>query len=88
MSFHKNGRKAWKHEITGPDGNCMLFGVNIFDCEWSDTGEKVMVTDPQYHHMYSFSVYTVDINGSVKRFAAGEFSNCVWGFYLNVAGGQ
>ena len=25
-------------------------------------------------------------NGQIHRFAAGEFSNCVWGFYLEKDG--
>ena len=24
----------------------------------------------------------VEIDGQIHRFAAGEFSNCIWGFYL------
>lgn len=75
-------KKSWKHKITGVDGNCILFGVNIFDYEWNDTGEKITIIDPQYHQEHSINVYNVDINGTLKRFAAGEFSNCVWGFYL------
>ena len=29
-----------------------------------------------------FPVERTDIDGVTRRFAAGEFSNCVWGFYL------
>ena len=25
---------AWKYETSGPDGQCKLFGVNIFDYDW------------------------------------------------------
>ena len=25
--------KTWQHEITGSDGNVILFGINIFDYE-------------------------------------------------------
>ena len=82
MSFHKNRKKLWEHVTTGPDGNCILFGVNIFEYEWNDTDEKVIVADPQHHQTYHFSIYTACIEGSIKRFAAGEFSNCVWGFFI------
>ena len=75
-------RKSWKHRITGSYGNCNLFGVNIFDYEWIDTGEAVFVEDPQYHQKYKFYVYTVRIKGKTKKFAAGEFTNCMYGFYL------
>lgn len=75
--------KDWKHEVTGIDGNTMLFGVNIFDYPWKNTQRNAIIHDPLYDHEYSFSIYTVDINGQEYEFAAGEFSNCVWGFYLN-----
>lgn len=75
-------KKSWKHKVTRVEGNCILFGVNIFDYEWNDTGEIVTVTDPQYRQKHNFNVYAVDIDGTTKKFAAGEFGNCIWGFYL------
>lgn len=75
-------RKTWQHEITGVDGNTTLFGVNIFDYEWKHTSESVKVRDPLYGQEYKFHVYTVTIDGQEQKFAAGEFSNCVWGFYV------
>ena len=33
-----------------------------------------------------FEVWQVEIDGQIHRFAAGEFSNCVWGFYLEKNG--
>lgn len=75
-------KKTWRHKITGPDGNCTLFGVNIFNYDWVDTKEKITVIDPLYHQECDISVYTVVINGKTKKFAAGEFSNCIWGFYI------
>lgn len=75
-------KKCWKYKTTGTDGNGKLFGVNIFDYEWRDTGETVTISDPQYHQEHIFNVCTIEIDGKLKRFAAGEFSNCVWGFYV------
>lgn len=75
-------RKTWQHEITGFDGNTTLFGVNIFDYEWQYTHKSVKIRDPIYDQEYNFPIYTVIIDGDEKEFAAGEFSNCVWGFYL------
>ena len=60
---------AWEYETFGPDGQCKLFGVNIFDYDWQTTGK-----------------WQVEIDGQIHRFAAGEFSNCVWGFYLEKNG--
>lgn len=74
--------KTWQHEITGFDGNTLLFGVNIFDYEWINTGERVDVVDPLYGQKYKFPVYKVFIKGNEYEFAAGEFSNCVFGFYI------
>lgn len=75
-------KKTWQHEITGFDGDTILFGVNIFHCEWISTGERIEVTDPLYGQKYRFPVYKVFINEKEYQFAAGEFSNCVWGFYI------
>ena len=73
---------TWKFETSGLDGQCELFGVNIFESGGGVGGEKGGVTDP---HNGSKKVFHVDeggIEGKPRRFAAGEFSNCVWGFYL------
>ncbi len=40
---------AWEYETFGPDGQCKLFGVNIFDYVWQTTGKRVKVQDPIYH---------------------------------------
>ena len=73
---------TWKFETAGPDGLCKLFGVSIFQYDWHDCQETATVTDPYYGVEKKFHVYEVEINGQLHRFAAGEFSNCVWGFYL------
>ncbi len=73
---------AWKFEISGLDGQCQLFGVNIFRCRWKSTGETARVEDPHYGQPRMFHVYEAEIGGRVRRFAAGEFSNGIWGFYL------
>ena len=73
---------AWEYETFGPDGQCKLFGVNIFDYDWQTTGKRVKVKDPIYHQDHTFEVWQVEIDGQIHRFAAGEFSNCIWGFYL------
>ena len=73
--------KTWQYEKTGIDANTVLFDVNIFDCKWKETGQRVKVRDP-YGQEHKFPVYTVTINGQEYQFAAGELSNCVWGFFL------
>ena len=74
-------KREWKHVITGVDGNVMLFGVNIFEYQWKSTEEKIKVLDPLYKQPHTMWVYRVLIGEEEHEFAAGEFSNCVWGFY-------
>ena len=77
---------TWKFETSGFDGQCTLFGVNIFQYRWRDCRETAAVIDPHYGTEKVFHVYEVEINGQIHRFAAAEFSNCVWGFYLEKNG--
>ena len=48
---------SWKYETFGPDGQCNLFGVNIFDYDWQTTGKRVKVQDPIYHQNHTFEVW-------------------------------
>ena len=72
---------TWQHETTGIQGDVTLFGINIFEREWHETGEHISVRDPLYQQNYKFPVYVVNVNDEPHQFAAGEFSNNVWGFY-------
>ena len=74
--------KTWQHEVTGIDGNATLFGVNIFEYKWENTGRIVEVKDPLYGQEYRFPIYKVVIGEQTYEFAAGEFSNMVFGFYV------
>ena len=49
---------AWEYETFGPDGQCKLFGVNIFDYNWQTTGKRVKVKDPIYHQDHTFEEST------------------------------
>lgn len=71
MNLYKEG--TWQHVITGVDGDTILFDVNVFDYEWIPTNRKAVVNDP---------IYTIEIQHTKYEFAAGEFSNCIWGFYI------
>jgi len=73
----------WRFVKTGIEGNCELFDVNIFDYKWKQTGQSACVADPSYDQTYELNIYEADIEGKVVTFAAGEFSNCVYGFYIN-----
>jgi NAD(P)-dependent dehydrogenase (short-subunit alcohol dehydrogenase family) len=69
-------------------GNCVdgqrfvIEGVNVWDHEWRRTSEaQAEVEDPLYHQSFKFNVWEIEADGKKLRFAAGEYSNCVWGFY-------
>ena len=72
----------WHLEVYGEEGNVTFYGVNIFDYKWKDTGKSVQVKDPLYKQTFTFPVYVVSIDGIDVKFAAGEFSPYVWGFYV------
>jgi len=72
----------WKHITTCAEGYCMLFGVNIFEYDWENTGKKANVKARKDIRIHEFEIWRVIINGVEHEFVAGEFSNCVWGFFL------
>lgn len=70
----------WKHIQTIIDGTPFTInGLNIWDCDWQNTGQKVNVKDPLYGQTYTLSVFRISDQDSAATFAAGEFSNGVWG---------
>ena len=73
----------WKFVRSGVDGNCNLFGKNIFNYEWINTKQKIRVLDPIYNQPHILTIYKADIGSDVVTFAAGEFSNNVYGFYVD-----
>jgi hypothetical protein len=66
-----------------PEGQGLeINGVNVWSQKWTTVnGELAEVIDPHYHQPFTFSVYTIKNGESDIKFAAGEFSNMVWGFY-------
>ena len=79
MKFFK--QKQWQYITSGTEGDVILFGVNIFDYEWINTGKSVSVKDPLYGQSFKFPIYRVTIDNIEYEFACGEFSNCVYGFF-------
>lgn len=56
--------------------------INVWEHHWQETGEFAKLNDPLYTWQnYRFAVYSVTQGSKVIKFAAGEFSNTVWGFY-------
>lgn len=74
--------QKWEHIKTLTDGEAFILnGYNIWEVEWSDTGERIQIKDPQYGQAFTFAVYKITNGDTTVTFAAGEFSNCVWGIY-------
>ena len=70
-------------------GNCagstepfLIGGIDVWRHRWESVGgPDAAVADPQYGRPYRFPVYRIVVQGTAVTFAAGEFSNGVWGFY-------
>jgi len=59
----------------------VLNGIDVWALEWIATDERVRVKDPRYGQDFEFEIWIIDIGNERIEFAAGEFSNCCWGFY-------
>jgi hypothetical protein len=61
----------------------LVEGIDVWSHEWTDVpGLVAEVKDPLYAQDYRFPVYEILSAGRVIRFAAGEYSACVFGFYV------
>jgi hypothetical protein len=79
----------WRHV-----GHCVegerfeIDGVNVWSHEWQRvSGLTAEVKDPLYRQDYRFDVYEIRKGSAAIRFAAGEYSGNVYGFYVPDAGG-
>lgn len=60
----------------------LIDGIDVFRHEWQRVeGARAAVTEPRYGQHFEFPVYRVTAEGRTIEFAAGEFSNSVWGLY-------
>jgi hypothetical protein len=77
----------WRYCGHCVDGQRFLIeGVDVSDRQWRRTTEPIVeVEDPHSHQPHSFNVWELEADGRRIRFAAGEFSNCVWGFFRRPA---
>ncbi len=62
--------------------NFVIDGIDIFKKTWIDTGRKVEVQDPLYHQKFTFTVWKIKNENKEITFASGEFSNNVYGIYM------
>ncbi len=77
------GTSNREHIRTLADGERFeINGLTIWDHTWKNTGERIQIKDPLYGQDHTFTVYEISDEQTSVTFAAGEFSNCVWGIYL------
>jgi hypothetical protein len=72
----------WKFEKACVEGDCNLFGINLFDYKWVSTGKKVTVVEPSCNKPYDMNVYTVCVGVDTVMFATREITASIYGFAL------
>lgn len=80
----KNITPGWKFAAIVVEGErVVLHGQNVWNAEWLASSEPpITVKHPEYpRQRHQADVYDLASDPPV-RFAAGEFSNGVWGFFL------
>jgi len=76
--------EGWRFVSFGFEGQPTdVGGVNPWKVEWIATGGRITVAHPQYPSQRHV-MFTYEVAGSSPpiRFAAGEFSNGVYGFFV------
>jgi len=75
---------GWKYVGHCAEGDRFeIEGVNVWSEKWrSVPGLLAEVRDPQYGQDFRFAVYEIPKGNTILRFAAGEFSVNVFGFYV------
>jgi len=76
---------GWTPVHVGIEGDRVsLNGLNPWKLKWQRLGEEsIVVPHPSHRQERHLAwVYEVESSGKRVKFAAGELSNGVWGFYL------
>jgi hypothetical protein len=73
----------WKHLKTLRDGEPFkIKEEDIWKIDWQQIDDFVLVKDPLHDDLRIFDLYKIEIKNDDFEFAAGEFSNNIWGFYV------
>lgn len=74
---------GWRFVSIGFESTPVLIqGVEAWKHKWEDLGETIVVAHPSHpSERHTMFVYRIVASGKSQKFAAGEFSNGVWGFY-------
>ena len=75
--------QVWQFAGSSKEGEPFeIRGANVWEQGWQvSPGQEAHVHDPVYGQGFVFRVYTVQDGEEKVEFAAGEFSNGVWGFF-------
>ena len=73
---------GWTYIGFTTNDSFIIDGVDVFKEEWKNTGKIANVIDPAHHQKFAFTIWQVQITDKMITFAAGEFSNNVWGIYI------
>ena len=74
---------GWRFVSIGLEGDAVdLGGINPWKASWAGTGQSIVVGHPSYPwQRHDLPVYTAEGPDGPVTFAAGEYSNGVWGFF-------
>jgi hypothetical protein len=76
---------GWKFVSIGFERTLVpIQGIDLWrhERQWVSSHEKIVVSHPSYpSERHTMFVYRLEIDGRTIKFAAGEYSNGVWGFY-------
>ena len=75
----------WKFINIVTDGQAIsIDGINPWKHEWIELDEDpIEVPHPSYpEQLHEMWIYKINTESKSIVFAAGEYSNCVWGFYV------
>jgi hypothetical protein len=76
---------VWRDVHVGIEGDGLeIGGVKVWRHEWRSTGEpRLNLPHPSYRNQtHRYDIYEIGNAENSVRFAAGELSNGVWGFYV------
>ncbi len=76
---------SWRVVHIGFDGDDIKIGdLEVWRHDWRPVGaEPINLQHPAYpNQIHRYDVYEIGEAASLIRFAAGELSNGVWGFYV------
>lgn len=75
--------KDWRIYKGAKGSSCNYKDVDLFQCEWRDTGEKVQLKDVT-DLKKDFPIYEIEVNGEIEKFAIKEVMKNFWMIFTYV----